>query len=85
MPNKNYLKGVRKERREVNKARSRGLVSLRSAGSHSPIDVVVIDHYRHVIKLIQCKPDDMSFNDKQKILNDYIFLNGRYTCEFIVR
>ena len=41
--NKNYLKGVRKERKIVNIARNEGKLAFRSAGSHSPIDVFILD------------------------------------------
>ena len=53
MPNYNYLKGVRKERKLVNDARAQGFLAFRSAGSHSPIDVVIIDPEHETIKLVQ--------------------------------
>ena len=39
----------------VNKAREEGKIAFRTAGSHSPIDVCVIDTKNLTIKLIQCK------------------------------
>ena len=57
MPNRNYLKGVRKERKIVNEAREKGMVAFRSAGSHSPIDVCIIDLKNKTITFVQSKPD----------------------------
>lgn len=84
MPNKNYIKGVRKERKIVNEARDKGLIAFRSAGSHSPIDVVVIDKRNKLIKLIQCKPDDMNSNKKQKLRDENKELNDEYIVSFSV-
>lgn len=55
MPNNSYLRSTAKEREIVNKAREAGLISLRSAGSHSPIDVVVVDMLNKCIDLVQVK------------------------------
>lgn len=52
----NYRKGSDKERRIVNKARKEGKIAFRSAGSHSPIDVCIIDLKGHQIEFIQSKP-----------------------------
>lgn len=84
MPNKNYQKGYAKERRIVNRFREKGILSFRSAGSHSPIDVIAIDHVNHIIHLIQAKPKTMSDNAKQKLLDEHPELNGTYQVEFIV-
>ena len=84
MPNSNYIKGVRKERKIVNFSRQAGLISFRSAGSHSPIDVVIIDKKDKEIQFIQCKPDSMSDNAHKKLLDEQIELNGTYTVYFKV-
>jgi Holliday junction resolvase len=78
MPNANYIKGVRKERAIVNDARDKGLISFRSAGSHSCIDVITIDTINHIINLIQCKPSSMSESAKSKLLNSLKHINGTY-------
>lgn len=78
MPNKNYIKGVRKERKLVNEYRDKGCIALRSAGSHSPIDVVVIDSYHKVIHLFQCKPSSMSITNKNKILSSLSSCVGNF-------
>ena len=38
-----YQKGADRERKIVNRAREKGHIAFRSAGSHSPIDVCIID------------------------------------------
>ncbi|MCK9371342.1 hypothetical protein M0R04_15620 [Candidatus Dojkabacteria bacterium] len=81
MPNKNYIKGVKKERKIVNEFRDMGFLSFRSAGSHSKIDVFCLNHYDMVIHLIQCKPDSMSNKKKQKLLDDLKKYEGFYTVK----
>ena len=53
MPNRSYTKGANHERELVNSARQAGHFALRSAGSHSPIDVIRIIGSR--LELIQVK------------------------------
>ena len=55
MPNSRYLSGVRVEREVVNRAREKGLIAFRSAGSHSPFDVVILDKGNKVVTFLQCK------------------------------
>ena len=82
--NSNYRKGYRKERDLVNRAREVGRIAFRSAGSHSPIDVVSINHERKIIELLQSKPKSMSDNAKQKLYNEFKHLNGTYEVYFNV-
>ena len=84
MPNKAYIKGVRKERYLVNKARGHGLLAFRSAGSHSPIDVVIINKHRQTIDFIQAKPKNMSQKQKNMLISEFIYLNGRYKVRYLV-
>ena len=79
MSNRNYVNGVYRERKIVNQARDDGMISFRSAGSHSIIDVIVIDTEHHVIKLIQCKPESMSSNAKSKLLSSLSYIDGQYS------
>lgn len=81
----NYQKGVRKERKFVNEARAEGHIALRSAGSHSPIDVVIIDQRNKQISLLQCKPDNFSASKTEKLMKDYSHLNGFYFVSFDVK
>lgn len=84
MPNPNYLKGRRKEQNLVKEARKRGLIALRSAGSKSPIDCVVIDIQNMQIDLIQCKPEDFPEIQRLKIETQFIKLNGLFKVCFKV-
>lgn len=78
MPNKNYVKGRKKEYAIVNKYKAIGCLAFRSAGSHSPIDVVVINPREHEIILIQSKPESMSDNKKEELRESLKFLDGTY-------
>jgi len=82
MPNRNYQKGIRKERKLVNDARRRGLIAFRSAGSHSPIDLVIINPALRSVRLIQCKTQELSDNQVQKILAPMKELNDFYKVCF---
>ena len=84
MPNRNYEKGRRKEYKIVHREKKLGFIAFRSAGSHSPIDVVSIDTENKVIRLIQCKPNDMNETKKQKIRNENKELNGEFKVSFSV-
>ena len=84
MPNANYIKGVRKERQIVNDARDVGLIAFRSAGSHSPIDVCIIDLKGHTITFVQSKPESMSDNKKRALEAQFKELNGKFDCSFKV-
>jgi len=81
MPNPAYEKGVRKERAFVNQARRAGNLALRSAGSHSPIDVVIIDRQRKIVRLIQCKPDNITPAHRERILKEINIPEGMYKVE----
>ena len=85
MPNPNYIKGRKKEYRVMNDERKLGNIVLRSAGSHSPIDVVSIDVVAREIKLIQCKPDSLSELEKTRILMACQSLNNTFKCVFEIR
>jgi len=84
MPCPNYIKGRRKEYKVVHREKDKGCLSFRSAGSHSPVDVVSVDTTNHIIKLIQCKPDDMSTYQINKLLSANKLLNGVYIVAFSV-
>lgn len=82
MPNKNYVKGRRKEYKIMKELKKDGFdIAQRTAGSHSPIDVFAINKLTRVIKLIQAKPDD--FNSR-KIERELNWLNNIFRVEFEV-
>jgi Holliday junction resolvase len=68
MPNPKYEKGKRLERNIVNHAISKGMFGLRSAGSKSPIDVVLVDEKHRKIYTIQGKAKKLSQNASNKLL-----------------
>lgn len=60
MPNKNYLRGVRLEREVQEIFRKHGYTCARTAGSHSPYDVICIKETKDMKKVcfvffVQCK------------------------------
>lgn len=85
MPNKNYIKGVRKERAIVNAARKRGLIAFRSAGSHSCIDCVIINVELKSVRFIQSKAGDaMTRKARLKLADEHKDLNDLFKCCFQV-
>ena len=87
MANLNYRRGADKERRIVNEARKNGCIAFRSAGSHSPIDVCLVDHKNRVIKLIQCKSSKklkggIKPSEKARLEKEYEFLEDAYYVKF---
>jgi len=85
MPNKNYVKGRRKEYAIVKKERERGRIAFRSAGSHSPVDVVSIDTANKKIRLIQSKPKTMGRRAKWHLEMENKELYGMFMVTFEVR
>ena len=84
MPSKIYTKGRKKEYKIVHRERDKGCIAFRSAGSHSPIDVVSIDAINKKIRFIQSKSDFMNENKKQKIREKNKELNGLFEVSFSV-
>ena len=78
----NYQKGANEERRIVNSFREKGWIALRSAGSHSQIDVVAINSTTKEIKLIQSKKGYLSPKEASSIGNEGLTLNGTYSVTF---
>ena len=83
MPNKSYQKGYRLERQLVNEARKQGLIAARTAGSHSPFDVVIIDPNNHTIRFIQAKAKKLSQNALER-LRQRLDL-GQWDGEYLVK
>ena len=73
MSNKNYKRGYAFERSIVNAYRDLGWVCARTAGSHSPIDVVCFKPETMEVIAIQCKNkvmNDSEVNREVVALND---------------
>jgi len=84
-----YKKGARKEYYLINKLKEQGFnIVQRTAGSHSPIDIIAIKIDEKVIKLVQSKRTigkNMQFIDlklKNKLENEFKCLNGVYKVKF---
>ncbi len=71
MPNKNYVKGVRKERRIKHELERDGFIVLRTAGSHGFADLIAIDKETNIIRFIQCKPDNFSPGEVAKLKEEH--------------
>jgi len=85
MPNKNYSRGRRKEYTICEKLRKEGFTIVqRTAGSHSPFDIIAIDQKLHVIRFVQCKPENFSETEKSKLWEACRWLNNPFRCEFEV-
>lgn len=88
MPNLNYKRGADKERRIVRNAKGEGCIAFRSAGSHSPIDVCIVDYVNKKIILAQCKHSmklggDIEPELKEKLENKWKpNIDGTYEVEF---
>ena len=86
MPNKNYQKGRRKEYKICKELKDEGFeISQRTAGSHSPFDVIAVNKVTKVIKLIQAKPDNFSQSEENKILQEWGWLTNVFRVEFEIR
>ena len=82
MVNKNYVNGRNREYRSMEKLRKEGYnIILRSAGSHSIIDVLGFRKSDRSVCCIQCKPKSMSTKAKNKLITDNGWLFGKFTCE----
>ncbi len=86
-----YKKGRRKEYDIIYRLRKEGYdIAQRTAGSHSPIDIIAINKELRVIKLIQSKrvlKENMAFvDDKQKnnLEEENLWLNNVFRVEFVV-
>ena len=81
--NKKYEKGVRFERKLVNEAKAQGKIAFRSAGSHSQIDVCIIDTNKKEIEFIQAKTGKAKLTKKEeKELMDF---SDKYIVKFSLR
>jgi len=86
----NFQKGGKKEykiiKREGYDLRkpTKERMAIRSAGSHSPVDVVLIDMVERTIRFVQCKPNSMSENKRQALREENNLLNGSFMARFEV-
>lgn len=64
MPNKNYISGRNFEYRVKKYLESKGYFVLRSAGSHTPVDLLAVHPIYYHILVIQCKHGTSRTNKK---------------------
>lgn len=74
----NYQRAANRERKLVNQYRKEGWIALRSAGSHSPIDVIAINPSTREIRLIQSKIGELSKKEADEVINLITSLSGNY-------
>ena len=84
MANKYYNRSKRREQFLVREAKKAGLIAIRSAGSKSPIDVIIIDDVQRFIQLIQVKTGYQTLGQLDKLYKEYSKLNGKWEVEFEV-
>ena len=82
MPNKNYVKGRRKEYKICKELKEQGYdIVQRSAGSHSPVDVFAFRKSDRKVLLVQCKPDGYSSSK----YDEFRWLNDDFKVRFKIR
>ena len=87
-----YKKGARKEYYICQQLKAEDYdIVQRTAGSHSPIDIIALKKSEKIIKLIQSKrtmKNNMQYIDpklKKKLEKEHEDLNGEYTVIFEAR
>ena len=86
MPNPNYVKGRRKEYSICKSLKEEGFdIVVRSAGSHSQVDIWAVRREPKQILLIQAKPDTMLKTQKNAIELHNHWLKGDFNVKFEVR
>jgi len=83
MVNKNYEKGARFERKIVNEARAKGHIAARTAGSHSPVDIFIINSKKRLVRFIQAKKGKSTLTRKE--IEEFEANSNLYDVEFEVR
>ena len=79
LPNRNYVRGRDFEYKIVNRLKAEGFsIAVRSAGSHSPIDIWAVNFQKRKIKLVQCKS---GISKKAEIRKALQFLKAGFTEE----
>ena len=82
---KRYGKGRNYEYKAIKFLKELGFdICQRTAGSHSPIDVLAIDTKKKIIRFVQVKGDNISKKDEEKIMLENSKLNGDFKVEFEV-
>lgn len=81
MPNKNYIKGRKKEYSIVHKLKKKGFdIVQRTAGSRSPVDIIAIHRKKKIILLVQSKPKGYHSQEYAQ----YYWLNDKFKVSFFI-
>lgn len=80
----NYTKGRAKEYRLKHGYEGNGYICIRSAGSHSFSDLVIIDKETRRIRFIQSKPKKYPESQRKKLEQEYDWINNDFQCSFEV-
>lgn len=85
MGNTHYNKGREKEYNICRRLKREGYqIAQRTAGSHSPFDVIAINKDTKTIRLIQSKVTITPEWHKLEINRDWGWLNGEFKVEFTI-
>ena len=84
MSNPKYIKGRAREYAIMHNYKRRGWIVLRSAGSHSPFDVVAVNKEKKQITFIQSKAGAFSKANRKALVDGYSWLNDEFLCKFIL-
>lgn len=79
----NYEKGSNRERYIKKKLEKAGYLVVRSAGSHSPIDLIAIDREGSLL-FLQVKPKKFSNNKAIQLEQEYSWLDRLFKGKFRV-
>ena len=77
-----YKRGRAREYKIMNRLKEKGWLAIRSAGSHSPVDIVAINEKTREIWLIQVKPKSMSQSMKDILIAQSQAYNGFFKVRF---
>jgi len=79
-----YRRGRAKEYYYKSKMEKEGNIVIRSAGSHSFTDLIVISKKDMTIRFVQCKSRGLSKPAKEKLEQEYSWLNTEFVCSYEV-
>jgi len=82
--NHNYRNGRAKEYRLKYKYEKKGYIVLRTAQSRGFADLIAIDNQGKTIIFIQSKPRNYSKKAKQRLKQEFGWLNNKFVCAFEV-
>lgn len=84
MSNPKYVKGRAREYAIMKNYKRRGWIVLRSAGSHSPFDVVAVNKALKQVTFIQSKAGVFSKANRDILMKEYDWLNNEFLCKFML-